>query len=218
MFILVSDLQRLTHNALFKYRDCSLKQCSFSPPNTIFCPQRVFFFWRIDMYFKKSCYKLERGTWFKRRQIRISIITLGQLANSLSKKEKKRCFRMDWIKLLRWGGSSYEDTMQSWAYYFQEWASHRRIPWISSHLESESESRQSCLTLCDPMDCSLPGSSVHGILQARILEWVMGSLLQGIFPTQGWNPGLQHSRQILYCLSHQGSLLTFNKMKLNITL
>ena len=31
---------------------------------------------------------------------------------------------------------------------------------------------QSCLTLCDPMDCSQPGSSVHGILQARILEWV----------------------------------------------
>ena len=32
---------------------------------------------------------------------------------------------------------------------------------------------QSCLTLCDPMDCSLPGSSVHGILQARILEWAV---------------------------------------------
>ena len=31
---------------------------------------------------------------------------------------------------------------------------------------------QSCLTLCDPVDCSLSGSSVHGILQARILEWV----------------------------------------------
>ena len=31
---------------------------------------------------------------------------------------------------------------------------------------------QSCLILCDPMDCSLPGSSVHGILQARIMEWV----------------------------------------------
>ena len=31
---------------------------------------------------------------------------------------------------------------------------------------------QSCPTLCGPMDCSLPGSSVHGILQARILEWV----------------------------------------------
>ena len=35
-----------------------------------------------------------------------------------------------------------------------------------------AESLQSCLTLCDPMDCSLSGSSVHGILQARILEWV----------------------------------------------
>ena len=31
---------------------------------------------------------------------------------------------------------------------------------------------QSCLTLCNPMNCSLPGSSVHGILQARILEWI----------------------------------------------
>ena len=38
--------------------------------------------------------------------------------------------------------------------------------------ESESEVVQSCPTLCDPMDCSLPGSSVHGILQARVLEWV----------------------------------------------
>ena len=37
----------------------------------------------------------------------------------------------------------------------------------------------SCLTLCDPMDCSLPGSSVHGILQARILEWVAISFSKG---------------------------------------
>ena len=36
---------------------------------------------------------------------------------------------------------------------------------------SESEVSQSCLTLSDPMDCSLPGSSVHGIFQARVLEW-----------------------------------------------
>ena len=35
-----------------------------------------------------------------------------------------------------------------------------------------AKSIQSCLTLCDPMDCSLPGFSVHGILQARTLEWV----------------------------------------------
>ena len=37
--------------------------------------------------------------------------------------------------------------------------------------KSESEVAQSCPTLCDPMDCSLPGSSVHGIFQARVLEW-----------------------------------------------
>ena len=37
--------------------------------------------------------------------------------------------------------------------------------------ESESEVAQSCLTLSNPMDCSLPGSSIHGIFQARVLEW-----------------------------------------------
>ena len=39
-------------------------------------------------------------------------------------------------------------------------------------VKSESEVTQSCPTLSDPMDCSLPGSSVHGIFQARVLEWV----------------------------------------------
>ena len=38
-------------------------------------------------------------------------------------------------------------------------------------VKSEREVTQSCLTFCDPMDCSLPGSSVHGIFQARVLEW-----------------------------------------------
>ena len=39
-------------------------------------------------------------------------------------------------------------------------------------MNSESEVTQSCPTLCDTMDCSLPGSSIHGIFQARVLEWV----------------------------------------------
>ena len=43
--------------------------------------------------------------------------------------------------------------------------------WLNGHV-SVSEVTQSCLTLCNPMDWSLPGSSVHGVLQARILEWV----------------------------------------------
>ena len=48
-----------------------------------------------------------------------------------------------------------------------------------------AQSLQLCRTLCDTMGFNLPGSSVHGILQARILEWVCHSLLQGTFPTQG---------------------------------
>ena len=107
-------------------------------------------------------------------------------------------------------------------------------------VKSESEVTQSCPILSDPMDCSLRDSSIHGIFQAKVLEWGATafsrgssqprdrtlqadslsaeppekpkntgvgslSLLQGIFPTQGLNPGLLHCRQILYQLSHQGS-------------
>ena len=45
------------------------------------------------------------------------------------------------------------------------------LPFPSPMHESESEVAQSCPTLRDPMDCSLPGSSIHGIFQARVLEW-----------------------------------------------
>ena len=44
---------------------------------------------------------------------------------------------------------------------------------VMTNLVSNSEVSQLCPTLCDPMDCSLPGSSVHGIFQARVLEWVV---------------------------------------------
>ena len=49
---------------------------------------------------------------------------------------------------------------------------------------------QSCPALCNAVDCSPPGSSVHGILPARMLEWVARFLLQGIFSTQESNLGL----------------------------
>ena len=67
------------------------------------------------------------------------------------------------------------------------------------------KSLQSCPTLCNPKDSSPPGSPVPGILQARTLEWVTISLLQGIFPTKELNSGVQHCRQILYSLSYHGS-------------
>ena len=65
---------------------------------------------------------------------------------------------------------------------------------------------QSCLTLCDPMDCSTPGSSVDGDSSGKNTGVGAHALLQGSFSTQGSNPGLPHCRQILYqWLSHQGS-------------
>ena len=110
-------------------------------------------------------------------------------------------------------------------------------------VKSESEVTRTCPTLCDPMDCSLPGSSVHGIFQARVLEWGCHCLLQlvcqscpalwdpmgcglpgssmglsrkeywselqfpspGDLPHPGIEPDFLYQRQILYCLSHQGS-------------
>ena len=51
--------------------------------------------------------------------------------------------------------------------------------WMHLLPESESEVTQSCPTLCDPEHCSPPGSSIHGILQARILEWVAISFSRG---------------------------------------
>ena len=69
------------------------------------------------------------------------------------------------------------------------------LSWSRIHLQygSYSEVAQSCPTLCGPMDCSLPCSSVHGIFQARVLEWVviafcnMGDL--GSIPGLGRSPG-----------------------------
>ena len=50
-------------------------------------------------------------------------------------------------------------------------------------VKTESEVAQSCPTLSDPMDCSLPGSSVHGIFQARVLEW--GAIAFSELPSKG---------------------------------
>ena len=60
--------------------------------------------------------------------------------------------------------------------------------------------------LCDPMDCSPPGSSVHSVSQAVTLEQVAIPSSRGIFPTQGLNPSLLHWQADSLPLSHQGSL------------
>ena len=64
---------------------------------------------------------------------------------------------------------------------------------------------QSFLTLCDPIGVCLPGSSVHGDSPGKNTGVGCYALLQGIFPTQGLNPGLPRCRWIFYQLSHQGN-------------
>ena len=61
-----------------------------------------------------------------------------------------------------------------WKVYFVQGSKESRCVSLTSFMLAcmLAKSLQSCLTLCEPMDCSLPGSSVHGILQVRILEWV----------------------------------------------
>ena len=70
----------------------------------------------------------------------------------------------------------------------------------------KSVSHSACPTLCDPMDCSLPGSSAHGVLQARILEWVAIPFSRGSSRPRDQTQVSCIYRQILYLLSHQGSL------------
>ena len=86
---------------------------------------------------------------------------------------------------------------------------HRRVKQLEIHSlwrklqgkdESESEVAQSCLILWDPMDCSLPGFSIHGIFQARVLEWVTISFSRRSSRPRGWT-WIPHCRQTLYRLS-----------------
>ena len=80
---------------------------------------------------------------------------------------------------------------------------------INSYLKNSvcvhAKSLQSHPTLWDSVDCSLPGSSVHGDSPGKNTGEGCHALLQGIFPTQGSTPGLPHFRQVFYWPSHQGS-------------
>ena len=67
------------------------------------------------------------------------------------------------------------------------------------------EVTQLCLIVCNPMDCSLPGSSVPGIFPGKSTGVGCHFLLQGIFLTQGLSPGLLHCMQMLYSLTYQFS-------------
>ena len=77
------------------------------------------------------------------------------------------------------------------------------LVWLDRPKPSMCLVAQLCWTHCDPMDSSPPGSSVRGDSLGKNTGVGSLSLLKGIFPTQGLNPGLPHYSQILYCLSHR---------------
>ena len=98
-------------------------------------------------------------------------------------------------QLFAWGGQSIGVSASASVLPVntQDWSPLGWTGWLVTQLSS---------TLCNPMDYTLPGFPVHGILQARILEWVAIPFSRGIFPTEGSNPCLLNWRQILYDLSH----------------
>ena len=94
-------------------------------------------------------------------------------------------------------------------WWLQPWNQKMLVPWWKSYgkpwKESDSEVTQSCPTLCDPMDCKPTRLLCPCDFPGKSTRVGCHFLLQGIFPTKGWNPGLLHYRQTLYYLSHQGS-------------
>ena len=79
-------------------------------------------------------------------------------------------------------------------------------------VKSESEVAQSCLTPSDPVDCSLPGSSIHGIFQARVLEWVAIA-----FPFSLLVPYNKETPEWLCLVLTAGSFVLFYNFPVNIT-
>ena len=80
----------------------------------------------------------------------------------------------------------------------------------------KAKGAQSCPSLCDPIDCP-PATSVHGILQARILEWVAIPFSRGSSQLRDRTWAYMNCRQILYSLSHQGSTRKCLSISYNIS-
>ena len=111
---------------------------------------------------------------------------------------------LEWVAIPFSRGSS-QPRDRTWVFFtagrfFTNWATILVLGTIVLCLVSRVQ-------LCDPMDYSQSGSSDHGDSPGKNTGVGCHALLQGIFPTQGSNLGLLNCRQILYCLSHQGSPL-----------
>ena len=132
-----------------------------------------------------------RMRWTKYWSFSFSIIPSKEIPGLIS-------FRIDWLDLL-----AVQGTLKSLLQHHSSKAS------VMANLVLEAKNvslvTQSCPTVCDPLGCSPLGSSFHGDSLGKNTGVDCHALLQGIFPTRGWNPGLPHCRWILYRLRHQGS-------------
>ena len=143
--------------------------------------------WTIEIFSSK---RASLGQLFSCKEGAALELILFQKGNNI-KKNFKSVSSILWAKLCplkRIHCNSEPQYLHMWSNMHSgpSWCNQVKIWWCYSR-EKEREVAQSCLTLCDPMDCSLPGSSVQGILQARILEWVAISFSRGSsrprFPT-----------------------------------
>ena len=117
------------------------------------------------------------------------------------KSERQHC-RNQWIEM-DWNGWIW----LRWPLYLLLWAGIPQKKWSSHHGQQKSpkcsevkwsEVTQSCPTLCDPIDCSLAGSSVHEIFQAKVLEWIAISFSRGSSRPRDWT---QVSRIVDRCFT-----------------
>ena len=122
---------------------------------------------------------------------------------------------MEQLECIFWLPMTYMNTMKTRIFIFSLISSIKNRAWPGGgheYLHNEwvvmpflLDAVLSCVWLWNAMDCSPPGSSVHGASPGKNTGVGCHALLQGIFPTQGSNPGLPHCRWILYCLSHHGN-------------
>ena len=137
---------------------------------------------RTDLNARAS-WTVQRGAW-----VRQAFFMKEHSVHFINFKQKSKLLgNITWIQSAQFGARNLRNTTQ-----------------ISQRTLRLCLVTQSYPTLCDPTDCSPPGSSVHGDSPSRNTGVGYHFLLQGIFPIHGWNPGLPHCRQILYHLSHQG--------------
>ena len=96
--------------------------------------------------------------------------------------------------------------------------------WLNTHTHNVYENAHPSPTLCDPIDCSLPGSSVHGILQARILEWVAIPFSGGSFQPRDWAQvsciaerffTIWNNREYIYYIKFSSSVICWWTLRLS---